>query len=173
RTRGSSSPRRRPAAADALPGHYPAPMDVGALQVVAIVVAALVTLAAVALFVRTVAGFVTKFRLGQPERGRTDEPGARTVTLVREFLGHTRMARKPVVAVAHWFVMVSFGLLVLTLVTAYGQLFDPHFALPLIGHFAPYEWLTELFGWAAILGILTLIVIRQLRHPRGEGRRSR
>src|SRR5690606_25885406 len=167
RTRGSSSPRRRPAAADALPGHYPAAMDVGTLQVVAIVVAALITLAAVALFVRTIAGFVTKFRLGQPVKGRTDDPGARTVTLVREFLGHTRMARKPVVAVAHWFVMVSFGLLVLTLVTAYGQLFDPEFALPLIGHWAPYEWISEISGWAAILGILALVVVRQPRHPRG------
>ncbi|AXH96300.1 (Fe-S)-binding protein [Ornithinimicrobium avium] len=142
------------------------------LQVIAIVVAGLLTLAAVALFVRTIAGFVTKFRLGQPE-GRTDEPGTRTVTLVREFLGHTRMARKPVVAVAHWFVMVSFGLLVLTLVTAYGQLFDPEFALPVIGHWPPYEWIAELFGWAAVVGILVLIVVRQLRHPRGEGRRSR
>ena len=72
------------------------------------VVAAAVTLAAVALFVRTISGFVAKFRLGQPAV-RTDDPGARSVTLVREFLGHTRMARKPAVAVAHWFVMVSFG----------------------------------------------------------------
>ena len=147
-------------------------MDAGTLQVIAIVVAGLLTLAAVALFVRTIAGFVTKFRLGQPE-GRADEPGTRTVTLVREFLGHTRMARKPVVAVAHWFVMVSFGLLVLTLVTAYGQLFDPEFALPLIGHWVPYEWVAELFGWTAVLGILVLIVVRQRQHPRGEGRRSR
>ncbi|MGD8150798.1 (Fe-S)-binding protein [Ornithinimicrobium sp. Y1694] len=145
-------------------------MDV--LQVIAIVVAALITLTAVALFVRTVAAFVARFGLGQPAT-RTDEPGARTVTLVKEFLGHTRMARKPVVAVAHWFVMISFGLLFLTLVTAYGQLFDPHFALPVIGHWAPWLWLLELFGWLAIVGIVALIIIRQVKHPRGEGRRSR
>src|SRR5699024_10946075 len=103
----------------------------------------------VALFVRTIAGFVTKFRLGQPDQ-RTDDPLARTVTLVREFLGHTRMARKPLVAAAHWFVMIGFGLLSTTLATAYGQLFDPHFALPLIGHFPPYIWLAELFGWGTL-----------------------
>jgi Fe-S oxidoreductase len=143
------------------------------VQVLAVVVGLGATLVAVLLFVRAVAGFVDTFRLGQQTRGRTTEPGARTVTLVREVLGHTRMARKPVVAVAHWVVMVSFGLLFLTLVTAYGQLFDPYFALPLIGHFAPLEWLLELFGWAAILGILTLIVIRQAEHPRGQGRGSR
>ncbi|MGO0577395.1 heterodisulfide reductase-related iron-sulfur binding cluster [Ornithinimicrobium panacihumi] len=147
-------------------------MSVSPLQVFAIAVAALITLAAVAFFVRAIAGFVAKFKVGQPAV-RTDQPGARTVTLLREFLGHTRMARKPVVAVAHWFVMISFGLLFLTLLTAYGQLFNPHFALPLIGHFAPYEWLTELFGWAAVIGIIVLIAIRQRNHPRSRERRSR
>ncbi|WP_281965296.1 (Fe-S)-binding protein [Serinicoccus marinus] len=147
-------------------------MSFGVLQVLAIVVAGLVTLAAVALFVRTIAGFVEQFRLGQPTQ-RADEPGARTVTLLREVLGHTRMGRKPWVAVAHWVVMVSFGLLFLTLVQAYGQLVDPHFVLPLIGHFWPYEWLTELFGWGAVVGIVALIVVRQRQHPRRLGRRSR
>ncbi|GAA4868130.1 (Fe-S)-binding protein [Serinicoccus chungangensis] len=147
-------------------------MSFGVLQVLAIVVAGLVTLAAVALFVRTLAAFVDRFRLGQPET-RTDAPGLRTSTLLREVLGHTRMARKPWVAVAHWVVMVSFGLLFLTLVTAYGQLVDPHFVLPLIGHFWPYEWLTELFGWGAVVGIVVLVVVRQREHPRAHGRRSR
>ena len=68
--------------------------------------------------------FLSVFRLGQPDPTRTGDPGARTRTLVREFLGHTRMSRLPVVAVAHWFVMVSFGLLFFTLVTAFGQLFS-------------------------------------------------
>ncbi|WP_298752212.1 (Fe-S)-binding protein [uncultured Serinicoccus sp.] len=147
-------------------------MSFGVLQVLAIVVAGLVTLAAVALFVRTLAAFVDRFRLGQPET-RTDAPGLRTSTLLREVLGHTRMARKRWVAVAHWVVMVSFGLLFLTLVTAYGQLVDPHFVLPLIGHFWPFEWLTELFGWGAVVGIAALIVVRQREHPRALGRRSR
>ncbi|MFK5690828.1 heterodisulfide reductase-related iron-sulfur binding cluster [Ornithinimicrobium sp. LYQ92] len=147
-------------------------MSFGVLQVLAIVVAALVTLAAVALFVRTVSSMVGRFRLGQPEQ-RTDDPGRRTTTMLREVFGHTRMARKPWVAVAHWVVMVSFGLLFLTLVTAYGQLVSPTFALPLIGHFWPYEWATELFGWGAVLGILALIVVRQREHPRRSGRRSR
>ncbi|GAA5163658.1 Fe-S oxidoreductase [Ornithinimicrobium tianjinense] len=142
------------------------------LQVIAIVVAAFVTLTAVALFVRTIASFVTIFRLGQPAT-RSDAPGTRTVTLVREFLGHTRMARKPVVAVAHWGVMLGFILLTTTLATAYGQLFDPHFALPLIGHWPPYIWLAELFGWFTVLGIIVLIAVRQRTHPRTLGRRSR
>src|SRR6476619_1831113 len=147
-----------------------------ALQIVALVVCGAVTLTAVALFVQVLNGFVRTFRLGQPE-SRTDHPAQRWVTLFREFLGHTRMSRLPVVAVAHWFTMVSFGVLFFTLLNAFGQLFEPDFALPLIGHFFLYEWVTELFAWTGLIGILVLLAIRQKNHPRsaaGEhGRRSR
>ncbi|MEP7333605.1 MAG: Fe-S oxidoreductase, partial [Terracoccus sp.] len=147
-----------------------------ALQIVAAVVSLGVTAVAVALLVKTVVGMVATFALGQPDN-RGDDKGARTRTLVREFLGHTRMSRLPVVAVAHWFTMVSFGVLFFTLLNAFGQLFKPDFALPLIGHFPPFEWVTEFFAWAGMIGILVLIGIRQKHHPRsapGEGgRRSR
>ena len=147
------------------------------MQVAAAVIALVATAVGIALFARTVAGFVATFSMGQPDHSRTDAPVTRSVTLVREFLGHTRMARLPVVAAAHWFVMVSFGVLFFSLATAYGQLFDPRFALPLIGHFAPFEWLTEAIAWLSFAGIAALIVIRQRDHPRRAagtgGRRSR
>ena len=87
------------------------------------------------------------------------------------------MSRLPVVAVAHWFTMVSFGVLFLTLVNAFGQLFDPAFQLPLIGHWPPYEWVTEVFAVGGFIGIVVLMVIRQRHRPRRSdgdgGRRSR
>jgi len=144
-----------------------------ALQIVALVICLAVTVVAVALFARMVGRFVATFKVGQGDRGRTNEPATRTVTLMREVLGHTRMSRLPIVAAAHWFVMVSFGLLFFTLITAYGQLFDPNFALPLFGRFFPYEWATELIAWASFVGIVVLIGIRQKQHPRSLGRRSR
>lgn len=144
-----------------------------ALQIAALVICLAVTVVAVALFAKAIGRFTAVFRLGQPDPTRTDDKGARTATLFREFLGHTRMSRLPVVAAAHWFVMVSFGLLFFTLVTAYGQLFDQTFALPLIGHLAPFEWLTEVIGWLSFAGILALIAIRQKNHPRTQARKSR
>jgi Fe-S oxidoreductase len=147
-----------------------------ALQVVAIVISLTISVVAIALLVRTVNHFLATFRLGQAE-DRGDNKGERTRTLLREFLGHTRMARLPVVAIAHWVTMVGFGFLFLTLVTAFGQLFEPAFALPLIGHFPPFEWLTEALAWTGLVAILLLMAIRQKNHPRsapGEGgRRSR
>ena len=75
------------------------------------------------------------------------------------------MARLPVVAIAR-VTMVGFGYLFLTLVTAFGQLFEPSFALPLIGHFPPFEWITGGAGWTGLVAILLLIAIRQKNHPR-------
>jgi Fe-S oxidoreductase len=143
------------------------------LQIVAIALSAVITLAGVALLTRAGSAIYRVVTIGAPDPRRTNDPGARTATLLREFLGHTRMSRLPVVAVAHWFTMVSFGLLFLSLVTAYGQLFDPEFALILIGHFPPYEWVVEGITLLGIVGIGTLIAIRQKNHPRSQGRYSR
>ena len=144
-----------------------------ALQIIALVVCLAVTAVAVALFAKVVGHFLAVFRLGQADPNRTADPRARTRTLLREFLGHTRMSRLPVVAAAHWFVMVSFGLLFFTLLTAYGQLFSPRFALPLIGHFVPLRVGHRAHLWASLVGILVLMAIRQRQHPRTLERRSR
>ncbi|WP_226345969.1 (Fe-S)-binding protein [Agilicoccus flavus] len=148
-----------------------------ALQITAIVVCLAVSTVGWLLLFRSVYRFVKVFRMGAADASRTDRPAERTRTLLREFFAHTRMARIPGVAVAHWFTALSFFLLFFTLVNAFLQLFDPSAALPLIGHFPPYEWLTELFAWAGLIGILYLIGVRQKAHPRGaageSGRRSR
>jgi Fe-S oxidoreductase len=132
------------------------------LQIVALVVSWAITVVAVALLVRAVGKILAVLRTGQPAH-RMDDPGARTATLVRETLLHTRMLQWTRVGAAHWFIMVGFGLLFATLVNAYGQLFDPHFILPVIGHFPPFEWVTELFAWAMVIAIVPLIVYRATR----------
>ncbi|WP_026877778.1 (Fe-S)-binding protein [Jiangella gansuensis] len=143
------------------------------MQYVAIVVALGVTLLSLVVLADAAVRMLRVIQLGQPAPGRLTDPRARFVTLVREFLGHTRMAKRPVVAVAHWFVMVGFGALFFTLVTAYGQLFDAYWALPVIGHWVPFEWFTEAIAWLTLAGIVTLTVTRQRQHPRASGRWSR
>jgi Fe-S oxidoreductase len=143
------------------------------LQTVALVVAVAVTVTGVALFVATIARMVAVLGTGQADRSRTDAPGTRLVTTLREIVGHTRMLRRPLVGAAHWFVMVGFVALVGTLVTAYGQLIDPGFVLPAIGHFPPYEWVVEAIAWLTGIGILALVVVRQLQGPQARGRWSR
>jgi Fe-S oxidoreductase len=120
-----------------------------------------------------VAQFARGFAQGQPELpgARRDRPGRRTLTLVGEFLGHKRLRRKPVVAAAHWLVMVSFLVLVLTLAQATGQLFDPGFELPWLGWNLLYNWATEFFAWAGLLGVLALIAVRLAQSAGGRSSR--
>lgn len=145
------------------------------MQLAAIIVSLVLAVVGVALFGRAIAQIYRFVRLGQdvPAGTRTDDWKSRTLTVAREFLGHTRMNRWAVVGVAHWFVAVGFFSLVLTLVNAFGQLFRADWVLPLIGHWLPYEMFVEFIGTMTTLGILTLIVIRQLSRPGRAGRKSR
>ncbi len=141
------------------------------MRTAAVVVALAATVLGVLLFARAVATVVGVLRTGGPTLGRSDHPARRWRNLLVESLGHTRMLQWTRVGVAHWLVMVAFGALFLTLVTAYGQLLDPRFALPLFGHWLPYEWASEAIAWLGGLGILYLITVRA--RQRGRGRASR
>ena len=143
------------------------------MQAFAVLVAVTLTVVAAGLAVRTVVSMISLIRLGQPAIGRTDRPATRTATMLRETFGHSRMLQWTLVGAAHWFVFVGFGFLFLTLATAYGQVFSPSFALPLIGHWAPFEWLTEIIAWLMLVSIGVLIAVRQRNHPDRVGRRSR
>lgn len=144
-------------------------------QIIAVVLGIAATIVGWTFFIRRIVLFFGYFSLGAKTipGERSNSPGRRTATMLREVFGHGRMARRPVVAIAHWFTMVSFGVLVLTLAQATMQLFDPHALLPLIGSFWPYEWITEFFAVTGLLGIVTLIVIRQRNKPAKRGRQSR
>ncbi|MFB7269700.1 (Fe-S)-binding protein [Streptomyces sp. NPDC056244] len=145
------------------------------MQLAAIIVSLVLAVVGVALFGRAIGQIYRFVRLGQdvPAGTRTDEPARRTLTVAKEFLGHTRMNRWGIVGVAHWFVAVGFFTLVLTLVNAFGQLFKADWLLPVIGDWTPYEVFVELIGALTTLGILTLIVIRQLSLPGRADRKSR
>ncbi|WP_399088766.1 heterodisulfide reductase-related iron-sulfur binding cluster [Streptomyces sp. BBFR2] len=145
------------------------------MQLAAIIVSLVLIAVGVALFGRAIAQIYRFVRLGQniPAGSRTDDPKQRTVTVVKEFLGHTRMNRWGVVGVAHWFVAVGFFSLLLTIVNAIGQLFKADWILPVIGDWAPYNVFVEFLGTMTALGIAVLIVIRQLSKPGKPGRKSR
>ncbi|MFI9246838.1 4Fe-4S dicluster domain-containing protein, partial [Streptomyces sp. NPDC053086] len=145
------------------------------MQIAATVVSLVVSVAGVALLTRA-AMYVYRFvGLGQPvpAGSRTNDPGRRSATLVREFLGHTRMTQWRLIGFAHWFVAIGFYTLLLSLVSAYGELFDAHFTLPVVGHWVVYEVYTEVLGLLLVLGCGTLLTIRLLSRPTKPGRKSR
>src|SRR5262245_40947980 len=141
------------------------------MQAIAIVVSLAITLVAIALFAKAIASIVAVVRTGQPAYGRTGNKGARWATMLKETLGHTRMLQWSHIGVMHWFVFVGFGFLFFTLVTAFGQLFDAEFALPIVGDWIPFEWATDLITWLMLTSILGLILIRITHLPTGVGAR--
>ncbi|WP_030809877.1 MULTISPECIES: (Fe-S)-binding protein [unclassified Streptomyces] len=145
------------------------------MQLAAIIVVLVLTAVGVALVGRAIARFIRFFRLGSPVPAgtRTDDPKQRTITLGKEFVGHTRMNKWGVIGIAHWFVAVGFLTLGLTIVNAYGQLFKADWVLPVIGNWLPYELYTEFIGTATTLGIIVLIAIRLMNLPSRAGRKSR
>ncbi|MBX7469204.1 (Fe-S)-binding protein [Streptomyces sp. MAG02] len=145
------------------------------MQLAAIIVSLVLIAVGVALFGRAIVQIYRFVRLGQnvPAGTRTNDPTQRTITVVKEFLGHTRMNKWGIVGFAHWFVAVGFFSLLLTIVNAIGQLFKADWILPIIGDWPPYNMFVEFLGTMTTLGILTLIVIRQLNRPGRPGRKSR
>jgi Fe-S oxidoreductase len=128
---------------------------------------------AVALVWRTVAAMIATIRLGQPDPSRTGPFGPRFGTMLKETLGHTRMLKWSHVGVFHWMVMVGFGGLILALVEAFVEVWNPTWHIPWLSTWGPYSMWVEVLGVLTIVGIVPLIIYRQVRNPRRLERQSR
>ena len=109
---------------------------VGPLQIVLGTICVLFLIYSVVLAVRAVRSMIRIIRTGQPDSGRLQPVPQRLKTLVVESLGHTRMLKWSVQGAAHWFVFVGFYGLFLTLVQAFGEVWNPAWELPVLGSFA-------------------------------------
>ncbi len=110
---------------------------------------------------------------GQSDPTRFVNKKVRAKWLVKEVLTHSRMLKFTGSGIAHWFVMVGFVSLLGTLVTAYYQVVDPSFTLPLIGNWFVYRYFVLFIAWATGIGIVTLIGVRQVTRFIHKGRTSR
>ncbi|MFI6871337.1 (Fe-S)-binding protein [Nocardia sp. NPDC050406] len=124
-------------------------------------------------FVGGVAYIARTVMVGQsaPDRWRPFFP--RFNTMLVEFLAHTRMNKFRTVGWAHWLVMIGFLGGMILFFEAYGQTFNPEFHWPIFGDWAIYHLWDEILGIGTVVGIVTLIIIRQLNHPRIPERLSR
>jgi Fe-S oxidoreductase len=126
----------------------------------------LITIFAVTLFAVRVRHLIALYRKQQPDPTRSGDKSARVKNMLKEVLGHTKMLNFTGTGIAHWFVMIGFGALFGTLVTAYGQVLNPEFVLPIIGHFVGYEFFSELIAALTGISIVALIGIRQVTRLR-------
>ena len=122
----------------------------------------LITAVAVVFLAIRVRHLISLYKKQQPDPTRSGDKSARMKNMLKEVLGHTKMLNFTGTGIAHWFVMIGFGALFGTLVTAYGQVIKPDFALPIIGHFVVYELFSEVIAALTGISIVALIGIRQV-----------
>jgi len=137
------------------------------------IIAYLLTVVAVGIFSFRAFQLFKKISSGQKDSARFNNKGKRFKNMVVEVLSHTKMLNFTATGIAHWFVMVGFFALLGTLITAYGQLINPTWALPIIGHFVGYELFAELIAVLTGIGIVALIGVRQVTRFVRKGKRSR
>ncbi len=147
--------------------------DMNALTITLGTVGALLSLVCWASFLSGAWRMAKTVQIGQsaPDRWRPFFP--RFKQMIVEFIAHTRMQKFRTVGWAHWLVMIGFLGGFLLWFEAYGQTFNPEFHWPLFGNTWVWHLWDEILGIGTVVGILTLIVIRQLNHPRIPERLSR
>lgn len=131
-----------------------------AVATVSLLIAAVTTVIGVAIFIRGLTHIFRTITKGAAEQGRWSHPLKRLWTAFRVTISHSTFRGRPFVTAAHWLVMVSFVVLFLTLVAAYGNLYDPLYNLPLIGQVPAWNWLVETFASLGFLSIVTLFIVR-------------
>ena len=125
------------------------------------------------LAVRRVWWLYTLIRAGQPATGRTDELGKRITNQAKEVFAQTRLLRWSIPGLAHFFTMWGFFILATVYLEAYGTLFTPAFAIPIVGHWDALGFLQDFIALAVLAGIITFAIIRLRSEPKEYGRSSR
>jgi len=136
-----------------------------------------ITLAAFAIAGRRLWWLYRLARAGQPAPERVQQlrehPGRGAGTQLTEVFGQRKLLQWSVPGIAHFLTFWGFVILILTIIEAYGDLFDVTFAIPWIGHWAVIGFGEDLFAVAVLAAIVTFAVIRLRSDPARAGRKSR
>jgi len=112
-------------------------------------------------------------RSGQPQHGRTDGMAGRLRTHVAEVFGQRRLLKWTVPGLAHFVTFWGFVVLLLTIVEAYGALFQRDFAIWGFGRGRALGFAEDFFAVAVLAGLATFAVLRVRQAPARQQRASR
>jgi Fe-S oxidoreductase len=113
------------------------------------------------------------FRLvatGQPAPGRFANLGAQIGAEIKDVFAQRKLLKRTVPGVAHFFTFWGFIVLILTIIEAYGDLFDVNFA---ITHWTGLGFIEDFFAVAVLAALATFTAIRIQQNPARRERRSR
>jgi Fe-S oxidoreductase len=133
----------------------------------------LFTVAALAVAGRRVWWLSRLIRTGQPAPGRLDRVPARLRAEVAEVFGQRKLLTWSVPGVAHFLTFWGFIVLTLTIIEAWGGLFDRDFHIPGIGRWPAIGFVEDLFAVGVLVGIVTFAILRIRQAPARRQRESR
>ena len=138
-----------------------------------IAIGLIITIAGLTIAGRRLLWLVTLIRSGQPASGRFDKLGDRLKVEAKEVAGQSKLLAWSVPGLAHFFTMWGFILLFVTIIELYGSMFDPHFAIPVIGRQPWLAFLMDFFAVAVLTALAVFSVLRVRYAPAREQRKSR
>jgi Fe-S oxidoreductase len=107
-----------------------------------------------------------------PRERRPTIAGAVQAQLVDVF-AQRKLFKRPLSGWAHAFTFWAFVVLLLTIIEAYGALFERDFAIPVIGRSAALGFVEDLFGVLVLVALVIFTAIRIAQSPARLDRRSR
>jgi hypothetical protein len=146
---------------------------VDAVTAVRLVIGLGLTVLTLILAARRVRWLYDLIRSGQPDHGRAADLGARLRTQLTEVFGQRRLLKWTIPGLAHFFTFWGFVVLLTVYIEAYGSLFAPHFAIPLIGHSPVLGFLQDAIALAVLASIIAFAVMRVRQDPERRQRSSR
>jgi Fe-S oxidoreductase len=142
-------------------------------MIVRLVLGLLITVVALAIAGRRVFFLYRMIAAGQPAPARLDDWPKRLLGQVTEVFGQSRLLKWNLPGLAHFFVFWGFLVLFLTIIEAYGAIFDVDFHIPIIGRSPVLGFLEDFFGVGVLLGLIAFAIIRRNNDPAKRSRDSR
>ncbi|CAN5920613.1 (Fe-S)-binding protein [soil metagenome] len=137
-------------------------------------VAGLTILGAGAFFAgRRILYLVRLLGVAQPMPERVAALRSRWTSLLDEVLGQRKILAWSGVGVLHAFIFWGFIVLQSQTVEAIGEIFDPEFAIPLVGDSEWLGFLQDLFTLLVLVAVIGFVLVRLAQAPGRTGRRSR
>ena len=141
---------------------------------VRIVIGIAVTVIALAVAGRRFHWLSRLIRSGRPAPERTRGPlSPRAEAEITEVAGQRKLLQWTVPGTAHFFTMWGFTVLLLTIIEAYGDLFNRYFHIPLIGTWSWVGFVEDFFAVAVLAALVVFSIIRVKNAPVRRQRRSR
>ncbi len=117
------------------------------------------------------------YRVGQKfqplEAERRVDAGSAVRAEVAEVAFQRKLLRWTVPGVAHFLVFWGFMILLFTIVEAFIGLVKADFQIPVVGNFAWFGFIEDLFALLCVLALVVFTILRIQQAPKNLGRRSR